>query len=103
MSREGGTRIFKAHDYDAGDRRAHVIPVDQPDRTEAPSPADVIATLVDDDGRVDEFTAAWTLHCIVGLLSRETGKTPRAVLRDELAAMPDDEYWQAATRAALCG
>ena len=48
--------------------------------------------------RPGEFDAKATMFAIrhlVGLVSLETGRTPRTIVEDEFTKAPSDEFWRA--------
>jgi hypothetical protein len=46
-------------------------------------------------GDVDVSEALLALRHLVGVISLETGETPRSILDDEFKKAPSDEFWRA--------
>jgi hypothetical protein len=46
-------------------------------------------------GDIDLTEALYALRHLVGVVSLETGQTPRSILDDEFTKAPSDEFWRA--------
>lgn len=46
-------------------------------------------------GNIDVTEALFALRHLVGVISLETGETPRSLLDDEFTKAPSDEFWRA--------
>jgi hypothetical protein len=46
-------------------------------------------------GEIDLTEALYALRHLVGVVSLETGQTPRSILDDEFTKAPSDEFWRA--------
>jgi hypothetical protein len=46
-------------------------------------------------GDLDMPEALLVLRHLVGVISLETGRTPRSILDDEFTKAPSDEFWRA--------
>jgi hypothetical protein len=46
-------------------------------------------------GDIDVTEALFALRHLVGVISLETGETPRSLLDDEFTKAPSDEFWRA--------
>lgn len=46
-------------------------------------------------GDIDVTEALFALRHLVGVISLETGETPRSILDDEFTKAPSDEFWRA--------
>jgi hypothetical protein len=51
-------------------------------------------------GDIDLDATLFAIRHLVGVLSLETGRTPRSVLDDEFTKAPSDEFWRATIGAA---
>jgi hypothetical protein len=52
-------------------------------------------------GEIDLTEALYALRHLVGVVSLETGQTPRSILDDEFTKAPSDEFWRATIGATL--
>jgi hypothetical protein len=52
------------------------------------------AALLERQSEIDVAVTMYALRSLVGLASRQTGETPRALLRAEFFAAPSDEYFR---------
>ncbi len=65
------------------------------------SPEDIRRALERRAGEIDLAAALVALRYLVGLVSIETGETPRSVLEEEFTRAPADQFWRETTGAAL--
>ena len=52
-------------------------------------------------GDIEVSEALLALRQLVGVISLETGQTPRSLLDDEFTKAPSDEFWRATIGATL--
>jgi len=52
-------------------------------------------TLIEREHAVDLGATLETLRCLVGIVCRKTGETPRSVLDAEFSIAPSDAFWRA--------
>ena len=60
-----------------------------------PSRVELGETLFERGEQVDRPTTLYALRCLVGLVCRQTGETPRSILESEFVKSPSDDFWRA--------
>jgi hypothetical protein len=58
------------------------------------SGTELSAALLERQSEIDVAVTMYALRSLVGLASRQTGETPRGLLRAEFFAAPGDDFWR---------